>query len=349
MANSVIVTIPNWNGEKELPGAIESILSQTYTNFTLMIVDNGSIDGSKEIIEHYKNKDKRVRSIYRAKNYGYTGGVNPGMEFAIRERAVYAATINNDAVAKTNWLKNLVAFLDVNSSHGIATGMILSADGKTIDSTGEEYSSWGLPYPRDRDKLTSKHGRLTGDIFGASGGASLYRVAMLEKIGLFDQDFFAYYEDVDLSFRAQLSGWKVAFVADAVVFHERGTTSARLAKSKAGNHSTTPFLTKQFMKNVPFVFVKNVPARLLWRIAPRLLFACILFFGQAFVNGRGLGATQGALLFWLKLPKKLSERWDIQKSRRVSNDYLWKTFVHDLPPNASKLRKIRAFFGIIKA
>ncbi|MGH7158323.1 MAG: glycosyltransferase family 2 protein [Candidatus Saccharimonadales bacterium] len=342
--NSVIVTIPNWNGENELPGAIESILSQTYTNFSLLIVDNGSTDRSKEIIELYKLKDKRIRSLYRTKNYGYTGGVNPGMELAIREHAAYAATINNDAVAKKDWLKNLVAFLDANPSHGIATGMIVGASGETIDSTGEEYSSWGLPFPRDRDEPVSTCSRPTGEIFGASGGASMYRTAMLQKIGLFDQDFFAYYEDIDLSFRAQLSGWKVAFVADAVVVHERGNTSARLAKRKAGDHSTTPFLTKQFMKNVPFVLIKNVPARLFWLIMPRLIFAWVLLFGQALISGRGLGAIQGALLFWARLPKKIGERWRIQKSRRVSTEYIWDMFVQDLPTSAGKLRKIRAFW-----
>lgn len=340
----VFVIIPNLNGAARLGQAIDSILTQTYRNFQLIIVDNGSRDASASLIESYRQKDTRIRAIYRDKNYGFTGGVNPGFELAIQEGATYAAPFNNDAVADKHWLEHLVAFLDTHPRYGIATCTILHADGKTIDSTADQYTIWGIPFPRGRDEPASSRYDQATDIFGASGGASMYRVAMLARIGLFDQDFFAYYEDIDISFRAQLAGWKVRFVPQSVVYHEQGQTSAQLSKRKTSGRVATEFTTKQYMKNLPYILVKDMPAGLLMRVAPRFLLAYSLFFLKSFTEGRGGGALKGVALFWLRLPKKLIERRSIQKKRTVTNAYLWNLFVHDLPPNAHKLRKLRAVY-----
>jgi GT2 family glycosyltransferase len=345
MQKNVIVVIPNWNGAKELPASIDSVLNQSYKDFDLIVVDNGSADESRQIIEDYQCKDPRVRGIYLDKNYGYTGGVNPGIDLAIAEKAAYVAPFNNDARADTDWLKHLLAFLESHSEYGIAACSLLHADGKTIDSTADQYTIWGIPFPRGRDEPANKRFNQSTTIFGASGGASMYRVAMLKKIGSFDQDFFAYYEDIDLSFRAQLTGWKVAYVPEAIVYHEQGKTSARIANRQANDRSASPFTTKQFMKNLPFILVKDMPAGLLWRVAPRFLLAYTIFFLRAFTDHRGKAALQGVALFWLKLPKKLWQRRRIQKSRKVSNEYLWSIFTHDLPPNAHKLRKLRSLWG----
>jgi GT2 family glycosyltransferase len=344
MPKKVTVVIPNWNGERDLPAAIESVLAQSYKTLTLVIVDNGSTDKSKDIIEKYKRRDPRVHSIYRNKNYGYTGGVNPGFEVAIGEDADFAAPFNNDAVADKDWLKHLVGFLETHPQHGIAACTLLHADGKSIDSTADLYTTWGIPYPRGRDEPASDRYDLDTDIFGASGGASMYRVAMLKQIGILDQDFFAYYEDIDLSFRAQLAGWKVAYVPKSVVYHGIGQTSVRLGKRRQAAGTANTFTTKQFMKNLPFILVKDMPLGLLWRVLPRFMLAYSLFFFKAFTDRRGGSALKGALLFWLKLPKKLGQRRRIQKQRKVSNDYLWSLFVHDLPPNAHKLRKLRSLW-----
>lgn len=344
MKNHVLVVIPNYNGADRLGAAIDSILAQSYTDFTLVIVDNGSTDGSRGIIEQYENKDKRVRSIYRDKNYGYTGGVNPGFELAIQEGAAYAAPFNNDAVAHKDWLKYLVEFLNGHPDNGIATCTILHADGKTIDSTADLYTIWGIPFPRGRDEPASARYNQDTTIFGASGGASMYRVSMLKKIGLLDQDFFAYYEDIDISFRAQLAGYKVSFVPKSVVYHEQGQTSARLSRRKTNGRVANTFTTKQYMKNLPFILVKDMPLGLLVHVLPRFSLAYTLFFLKSFPQGRGGGALKGAATFWIKIPKKLIERRRIQKSRVVSNAYLWSLFVHDLPPNAHKLRRLRALW-----
>lgn len=335
MKTRIFVVVPNWNGEKELPGALDAILAQSYKNFTLVVVDNGSVDGSRNIIERYQEKDDRIHAIYNDKNYGFTGAMNPGLELAIQEKADYVAGCNNDAKPDKDWLTHLANFLDKNPTYGTAACKLLHADGKTIDSTGDQYSVWGLPYPRGRNEPTGTQYDDQTDIFGASGGASMYRVEMLEQVGVFDQDFFAYYEDIDLSFRAQLAGWKVGFVPKSVVYHEEGATSGRIKG----------FTTQQYMKNIPMVLIKDVPGPLFWRVLPRLALAYSIFFINAFIkHGHGWSALKGFFKgLWL-LPKKLIQRHRIQQNKKVSNKYIWSLFLHDLPPNAKKLKRLRAFW-----
>jgi GT2 family glycosyltransferase len=256
--------------------------------------------------------------------------VNPGFRRAIELGLDYAAPFNNDAVADKHWLKHLVDYLDKNPGVGIAACKLLSADGKHLDSTGDYYTIWGLPYPRGRGESDLDKYDAQTDVFGASGGASLYRVKMLEEVGLLDEDFFAYYEDVDLSFRAQLAGWKVRYVPTSLVYHQIGATSGKIKG----------FTTYQTLKNLPLLLWKNVPWRILPRIWPRLLLAHALFTLRALSRGQVgaviKGYTQGTWLW----PKKLVQRRRIQHNRRVSDDYIRGLIVDDLPPNARALRKL---------
>ena len=139
--------------------------------------------------------------------------------------------------------------LDAEADVAIVTGRLLMADGSTVDSTGDFYSVWGLAFPRDRGEAAEPV-RPSGEVFAASGGASLYRSALFADVGLFDEDFFAYFEDVDVSFRAQLAGHRVHYCAAAVAYHDQGATSRKLAG----------FATEQYFRNLPLLLVKNVPA-----------------------------------------------------------------------------------------
>jgi GT2 family glycosyltransferase len=326
--HKVVVVIPNWNGELGLKRCIDSLVAQTQAAHIIM-VDNGSTDGSYWFVE--KNYPQ-VEIIRHTKNKGYAGGVNPGFKRAMEENAWYVAPFNNDAVADPEWLENLVKFLDTNPNYGIATPKVASSDGKHLDSTGDYYTNWGLPYPRGRGETDIRKYDSQTEIFGGSGAASLYRVSMLREIGLLDEDFFAYYEDVDISFRAQLAGWKVAYVPQSIVYHELNTTGKRIKG----------FFTYQTVKNYPWLLIKNVPASLLPRVFPRFALAQLLFVGRAFQRGHGWYAVKAVAVSTWYTPKKLMERFEIQSNRKVSSDYIWSIMTHDLPPNAEKLRKLRA-------
>ena len=194
------------------------------------------------------------------------------------------ALFNNDAVADAGWLSSLVAVLDADAGVAIATGRLLMRDGRTVDSTGDFYSVWGLAFPRDRDQ-PAEPVRESGDVFAASGGASLFRTALFADIGLFDEEFFAYFEDVDLSFRARLAGHRVHYCADAVAYHDQGATSRTMSG----------FATTQFFRNLPLLLVKNVPARLLPSVLPRFVLVYSLMVLHQFRRGEGLPALRGVV------------------------------------------------------
>ncbi|MHB1864857.1 MAG: glycosyltransferase family 2 protein [Candidatus Saccharimonadales bacterium] len=321
------VVIPNWNGKKSIGKCIDSLLAQSFKP-NITVVENGSTDGS---LKYIKENFPEVDLIINNKNLGFAGGVNSGIKKAIEKGDKFVALFNNDAIADKEWFKNLYNEISSKPEVGIATSKILTKDGKHIDSTGDFYTVWGLPFPRGRAEVSSSKYDEDTKVFAGSGGASIYRVSMLKEIGLFDEDFFAYYEDVDISFRAQLAGWKVAYVPNAIVYHEIGATSKNIKG----------FTTYHSMKNLQYLLLKNVPGRYFWRVAIRLRIALILFWLRAITRGQFWPATKGAWVAVFKTPKKLLQRHKIQSNKKVSDEYIWKMMIHDLPPNSKALKSLR--------
>jgi len=325
----VSVVVPNWNGMDSLGACLDSLLAQTLPA-RIIVVENGSKDGSLEFLQ---KSYPQVELVVHQKNKGFAGGVNAGIRKSIADNDDYVALFNNDAVADKDWLKNLVNDLGINTDTGIATCKLMGMDKTHLDSTGDQYTVWGLPYPRGRGETDMNKYDNYVQIFAASGGASLYRVKMLEEIGLFDEDFFAYYEDVDISFRAQLAGWKVRYVPEAVAYHQIGATSGKIKG----------FTTYQTIKNLPWLFWKNVPAgKVFLRVLPRFTLAYLSFIASALARGQAWPVAKGLGAYAAKLPKKLAQRYRIQSRRKVPVGYIWAAMTHDLPPNARRLRWLRS-------
>ena len=324
----VYVVILNWNGRRDLETCLDSLLPQTEAK-NIVVVDNASSDGSVKLI---KNKYPDVMLLQNKKNLGFAGGVNAGIRYALQDNADAVALINNDAVAAKDWLKELSQFLDNNPNVGIATSKIIDAKNHRFDSTGEQYTVWGLAYPRGRGEPAGVQYDKQTEIFGASGGASIYRAEMLKEIGLFDEDFFAYYEDVDLSFRAQLSGWRVAYVPQAIVNHQIGATGGKIKG----------FYTYQTLKNLPLLLWKNVPWPLMPKIYFRFWLAWLSFLAAALSRGQIWPVVKAVVVGAVLWPKKLAQRRRIQKNRKVTSAYIHSIIIHDLPPGALKLRNLRS-------
>jgi len=198
------VVIPNWNGREELAVCLDSLAEQTEP-VEVIVVENGSTDGSVEMI---RSSYPGVTLLVQPVNLGFAGGVNVGLRYALHRGHEHIALLNNDAVVEQTWLAELIAVMRNRDDLGMVASKFVTLDGRRIDSTGECYSTWGLPYPRGRDEEDLDAYDDAVDIFGGSGGSTLYRAAMLRDVGLFDEDFFAYFEDIDLSWRAQLRGWR---------------------------------------------------------------------------------------------------------------------------------------------
>lgn len=326
----ISVVVPNWNGIKTIAKCLNSLSIQTLVP-QIIVVENGSTDESLGFIrENYP----KVELIVNKKNLGFAGGVNTGIHRAIENNYDFVALFNNDAVADKGWLQNLVKIIEKDEKIGIVTCKFLDIDANYIDSTGDIYTIWGLPYPRGRGEPVSNKYDDQTNVFSASGGASLYRVSMLKEIGLFDEDFFAYYEDVDISFRARLAGWKVEYAPRAIAYHQIGATSGKIKG----------FTTYQTMKNLPMLLWKNVPLGLLPKIVPRFSLAYFSFLFSAINRGQGWPALKGLIMMLWLLPKTFIKRTHIQRSRKVSTQYIRSIMTADLPPNATKLRKLRSIF-----
>ncbi|HEY5267603.1 MAG TPA: glycosyltransferase family 2 protein [Candidatus Saccharimonadales bacterium] len=322
------VVVLNWNGKESIEDCLDSLLAQTF-KAQIILIDNGSVDGSLEIIQ---KKYPDIDLIINQKNLGFAGGVNQGIERAIELNLDYVALFNDDAVADQHWLAHLVGSLDKNHEVGIATCKFMTIDRKKLDSTGDLYTSWGLPFPRGRDEEVSTKYDDSTEVFGASGGASIYRIKMLSEIGLFDNDFFAYYEDIDISFRAQLAGWKVRYVFEAMAYHQIGASSSKIKG----------FTTYQTMKNLPWIIVKDVPFSLWPTMLPRFSLAYFGFMFSSFLRGHGQYALKGFFVSLALLPKKLVQRHRILGSRKVTTNYINSILLHDLPANAKELRNLRS-------
>lgn len=323
----VYVVVLNWNGKDLIGACIDSLLDQTQGH-TIVVVDNGSSDGSVEFLDNkYSSK---IELIKEKTNHGFAGGVNIGTNYAIKNKADFVALLNNDAAADKRWLENLVNVFSVHDKVGIVTGKLLREDKNHIDSTGDFYSIWGMPFPRGRNQIDSGQFNKTEEVFGASGGASLYRVKMLEEIGLFDEKFFAYYEDVDISFRARLADWKILFNPDAVAYHKVSATSSKMHSSFTRYHS---------VKNLLMLYGKNMPGFLFWKYFPLFVLQMIRLAISSLAKGGFLTYIKAVLRFILWSPAVFKNRLAIQKSRKVKISEIDALLYHQRPP------KIPPFFS----
>lgn len=290
------------------------------------MVDNASTDGSPE---HVRVHFPEVTLLSLPRNRGFAGAVNAGIAHALAEEAEYVALLNNDAVARPDWLARLIATAERHPEAGVVTSKLLLEDRVHIDSTGDFYSSWGWAYPRGRDELDA--GQYDGpgqrEVFCGSGGASLLRAAMLREVGLFDEDYFAYLEDQDLGFRAQLMGWKARYEPGAVAYHRLMGTTGTIAN----------FARYQAIRNCIYLYVKNMPSPLCWKYLPKFLLGLTLMAAND-VRRRRFRAIAGAYLDAARnFPALLRKRRELQASSRVDVDYIDSILIHPLPPTQKTL------------
>ena len=333
--NRLVIGIIIWNNVDDAIACADSLLEQTNKDFTVLLLNNNSTDPNvAEHIWKYIKKASGTRMVYLEsdKNNGTAGGFNTIARWAKENDYEFFGSLNADAVADRNWVDGLLkAFA---SGASIVTGTLLHANKKTIDTTGDFYTSWGLPGPRLRDQSSEKVPSNDDFVFAATGGGFIAKTSLIESVGKFDETFFMYYEDVDWCFRAQLLGNTVRYTPSAVAFHKRGSSS-----------QTVPGLAiYNTFKNLPILFVKNVPLSLCWRMYPRFVLMYALILGNAIRRGNGIPALKGWLMSWRYLVYTFRERLRIQQTRTVEDSYLNSIILDDIPPDQVGLRKFRKFF-----
>lgn len=305
----VSIIIPNWNGKHYLAACLDSIRKQTYKNIETVIVDNGSKDGS---VEFLKENYPEVKLITFEVNTGFSPAVNAGIRGGAGE---YLALLNNDTIIEPEWTEELVKALDEHPECGSVGCKMLAYDDKTIlDGVGDGYRRGGLPGRighKEKDEGRFDQPRY---ILGACGGAAIYRKTLFDDIGLFDDDYFAYLEDVDLALRAQSAGYKCLYVPTAIVYHVGcGTTGS----------GYSPLVVKLSSRNNWNTIVKNIPMPLLLKFIPQIIYWQAFYAAVVTLRGGQLGAWfLGTFQAIGLLPKMLAKRAAINKKRRVSLEYL---------------------------
>ncbi|NCU30008.1 glycosyltransferase family 2 protein [Candidatus Saccharibacteria bacterium] len=325
----VAIVVLNFKGWQDTLVCIESLRKQSYSAYHIVLIENGSHDGSAKKLAKLKGSD--LTYIEESVNHGFTGGVNIGIQWAIDHDYDAVALFNNDAKATPDWLENLVK-AQQKTGTSIVTGLLLSEDNSRIDDAGDLYSTWGLPMLRAENLSPSKAPE-SGFIFGATGGATLYTIDLFKEIGLFDNTFFAYNEDVDISWRAQLTGHTVYYEKSAVGFHKHSATSKKIPG----------FTAMQVCKNLPIVLIKNVPFPMIIPMGIKFFFIYWAFVFHKIIHGAAGPALKGvwkSLTLW---PHALRERRRIQKTKTVSNQYI-RSILHKGMP----LRSIRRMQHFIR-
>ncbi len=218
----VAIVILNWNGKKDTIKCLESVFRLNYKNYKVIVVDNGSTDGSQDEI---RKKFPAVKLIENSHNLGFAKGSNIGIKEAFKLGAKYVFSLNNDTTVEPDCLLNLVEVAERDTKIGTVQSKILKMDNPNIiDSTGHIFKC-GRIIDRGHNKFDKGQYDNKPDIVGGCAGACLYRRKMLEEIGLFDESFGTYYEDAELSWRAYKKGWKARYVPSAIVYHKgRGST-----------------------------------------------------------------------------------------------------------------------------
>jgi len=251
----VSVIIPHWNGRRHLHDCLTSLRRQTFADHEVLLVDNGSTDGSQEYV---REEFPEVILIELGENRGFTGACNAGYAAS---RGEFVCLLNNDTETDPRWLEVLLDTFERHPQVGIVAGKMLLFDQRDhFHTAGDYYRVNGLPGNRgvwqaDRGQYDQEE-----PVFSACGGAAAYRRSMVEQIGFLDDAFFFSCEDIDLAWRAQLAGWGVIYAPRAIVYHK--------LKASGGSGVTGSYHDG---RNFLYVIWKNYPGSLLRRHATDIL------------------------------------------------------------------------------
>lgn len=302
------VIIPNWNGKHLLKICLPSLKRQTFKDFEVVIVDNGSKDGSIEYIEKYFPE---VKLIKLEDNIGFAPAVNLGLKICVGEMMVL---LNNDTEVDKDCLKNLVKASKRKDISFIAAKILNFKNRKLIDSAGDYIDAVGHADNFGRGEKDSEKFNKPGPLFLATAGGSLFKREVFEKIGFFDHEYFAYMEDVDFCLRAQLAGIKGWYEPKAVIYHIHKATSSK-------NPGFTEYLQ---YRNMTLTVLKSFPKELFLKDLNWLKILLVNINTIRYLASIGfLKEALKAEWFVLKnLSKTLKKRSEIQSNIRVPIEYI---------------------------
>lgn len=317
---SVSIVIPNYNGEKYIEKCLDSLMEQSLVPDEVIIVDNDSKDKSIDILKKYEDK---IKLIVLDKNYGFSIAVNRGIKESNSE---YVVLLNNDTELDKNWLKELVKCISKDENIFSVCSKMLRYDNRNIiDDAGDFYTALGWEQKIGDGAASDKKYLESKEIFSVCAGAAIYRRDIFDKIGYFDEKFFAYMEDVDLSYRAKVYGYKNYYCADAKVYHIGSATSG----SKYND-----FKVRLASRNNIFLIRKNMVG---WQVAVNFIFIFVGIVVKAlFFSMKGYGKAYFSGLF-----EGLRNKASVEKIRLKNNGKIYRHIEKELFVGMFKLVKER--------
>lgn len=297
------LAILNYDGREMLAGALPSITAQDYHSYEVVVVDNGSSDGS---VDYLRREWPAVRVVELASNRGVTAALNAMLDAAAGSELV--ALLNNDLELEPDWLALLAGVLDDHPRSAAATGKLLRfSERSVIDRAGDELHWSSAAYGRGAGEADQGQYEAAGEVFSVGGAAALYRIAAFDRVGRFDEDFFAYLEDVDWGFRARLAGYEARYEPAAVGYHHGGATLG----------AVNPFSLFHLRRNQIWLVVKNYPTGALLRHLPAVLWFTALQTAYAVRPGHVSLVLRAYAAGMRGLPRMVRKRRMIQCARAI--------------------------------
>ncbi|MBI5467147.1 MAG: glycosyltransferase family 2 protein [Candidatus Kerfeldbacteria bacterium] len=301
MANRTAIIIVNWNGRRHLADCYDALAAQTDQDFRVIFVDNGSTDDS---VAYTQRRLPAAEIIALGENTGFAKANNLGITRALQQPdCQYIALLNNDTAVDPQWLARLTAAAEQHTSYAsFACLMVYFNDVNRVDSAGHRLlptgrvTNWG-------QRLARQDFSKPAEVFGPCAGAALYRREFFETVGLFDESLFAYYEDVDLNWRAVLRGLRCYYEPAAVVRHKGAGTSQ-------GNRR---FQILSF-RNRLIINTKDLPTDFMFSHLFRYLGFELFMFAVLLLNGKFSAITQ----WWQARAGAQQSRKSIQAQRTIS-------------------------------
>ena len=298
------IVIPNWNGKDLLRACLDSLKQQVHTDYSVIVIDNGSQDGSLEMLQqHYP----QVNLLSWLENKGFSVAVNAGIK---RSTAPLVFLLNNDTELHESCLQELAAAADkYKEADFFAAKMLNYLDHHRLDGAGDAFLRGGVGYRLGTMERDSELYSTPRQCFGVCAGAALYRREMLQETGGFDEDFFAYLEDVDLNLRANSRGKICRYVPQAKVYHVGSATTG--SKINA-------FTILLSTRNNCNILLKNYPLLLLFRFAPVIIIYQFFWFCFVVKKRQFFAYCKGLWSFVKNFPEIYAKRKSNLKNQTVS-------------------------------
>ncbi|WP_333492551.1 glycosyltransferase family 2 protein [Paenibacillus timonensis] len=308
---TVTIQIVTYNSADDIEECLNAVRQQSYPTEEIIVIDNASTDGTADRVRAFieQNKANNVRFVRNPSNIGFAPAHNQGIRLT---QSDYVLVLNPDVQLGTEYVERLVEVMEQRPEVGSATGLlILKSSPDIVDSTGLSMNGIWRAVDRGAGESAGQWSE-SGEVFGVSGAAAMYRRAMIDEISIagefFDEDFFAYKEDVDVAWRANLLGWKAYYCAEAVATHERGW-------KKGSRHSQPLFIRQYSYINRYKMIYKNLSGYRWIQSLPKLLAYELASNGYMLLREpKVLGAWKG---FIHKLPELREKRQGIKKRLKL--------------------------------